>query len=160
MRGEAGVDFYYVDENGEQTEQAAQDRKYLVLEYEGYDNFEVKRAKTLTPNAGSTTPGIGGGTMPQVIYPLNDWINAQVEKQLYPHWVLPYPDVYVAAKDADKAATLNTDLNTIISMWTAEFITGAKSVDKDYDAFLSKLREIGAEEYRTIYQSAYDTWAK
>ena len=33
-----------------------------ALEYEGYDSFEVKRAKALTANSGSVTPGIGGGT--------------------------------------------------------------------------------------------------
>ncbi|MGI5900136.1 MAG: hypothetical protein ACOX8S_09500 [Christensenellales bacterium] len=159
MRGEAGVDFYYVDENGEQTEQAAKDRKYLVLEFEGYDSFEVKRAQTLTANSGSTTPGIGGGTMPQVIYPLNDWINVQVEKQLYPYWVLPYPDVHLKAEVTDKAATLKADLTTVIEIWTGQFITGEKSIEKDYDAFIAEIKGIGAEEFQQIYQDAYDTWA-
>ncbi|MFV0400792.1 MAG: hypothetical protein ACK5LX_09285, partial [Oscillospiraceae bacterium] len=159
MRGEPGVDFFYVDENGEQTEQAAIDRKFLVLEYEGFESFEVKRAKTLTPNSGSATPGIGGGTMPQVIFPLNDWINLQVEEQLQPHLVLAFPDVYVAADKVDRAASLKADLNNVVSMWTAQIITGEKSVENDYDEFIEQLKNIGAEEYQQIYQEAYDSWS-
>ena len=154
MRGEAGVDFYYVDENGEQTEQAKIDRKYLVLEYTGFDSFEVKRAKTLTANSGSVTPGIGGGTMPQVIYPLNDWINAEVERQQIPYWKIAYPDVYLSAEDTNRAADLKVQLDYALETWTAQFITGSKSVEKDYDAFLNEIQKLG-EEYQTIYQNAY-----
>ena len=154
MRGEAGVDFYYVDENGEQTEQAKIDREHLVLEYTGYDSFEVKRAKVLTANSGSITPGIGGGTMPQVIYPLNDWINAEVERQQIPYWKVAYPDVYLSAKDTNRAADLKVQLDYAVETWTAEFITGSKSVETDYDAFLNEIQKLG-EEYLAIYQAAY-----
>ena len=154
MRGEAGVDFYYVDENGEQTEQAKIDRKFLVLEYTGYDSFEVKRAKVLTANSGSTTPGIGGGTMPQVIYPLNDWINAEVERQYVPYWRVIYPDVYMSKADTDRAAELKVQLDYAVETWTADFITGAKSVDADYDAFIAEITGLG-EEYLDIYTRAY-----
>ncbi|MBQ9408132.1 MAG: extracellular solute-binding protein [Clostridia bacterium] len=155
MRGEAGVDFYYVDENGEQTEQAAIDRKYLVLEYTGYDSFEVKRAKVLTANSGSTTPGIGGGTMPQVIYPLNDWINSEVERQYVPYWRVIYPDVYMSKADTDRAAELKVQLDYVIETWTADFITGTKSVDTDYEAFLAEITTLG-NEYLDIYTRAYN----
>ncbi|MBR5379982.1 MAG: extracellular solute-binding protein [Clostridia bacterium] len=154
MRGEAGVDFYYVDENGEQTEQAAIDRKFLVLEYTGYDSFEVKRAKALTANSGSTTPGIGGGTMPQVIYPLNDWINAEVERQYVPYWRIIYPDVYMSKADTERAADLKVQLDYTVETWTAQFITGEKSVEADYDAFLAEIQKLGAE-YQEIYARAY-----
>ncbi|MCR4621850.1 MAG: extracellular solute-binding protein [Clostridiales bacterium] len=154
MRGEAGVDFYYVDENGEQTEQARIDRKFLVLEYTGYDSFEVKRAKVLTANSGSTTPGIGGGTMPQVIYPLNDWINAEVERQYVPYWRVIYPDVYMSKADTDRAAELKVQLDYAIETWTADFITGAKSLDADYDTFIAEIQALG-EEYLDIYTRAY-----
>ncbi len=155
MRGEPGVDFYYVDENGEQTEQAKIDRKNLVLEYTGFDSFEVKRAKTLTANSGSTTPGIGGGTMPQVIYPLNDWINVEVERQQIPHWKVAYPDVYLSAKDTNRAADLKVQLDYAVETWTAQFITGDKSVENDYDDFMNEIQKIGTE-YLAIYQAAYN----
>ena len=153
MRGEAGVDFYYVDDNGEQTEQAAIDRQHLVLEYTGYDSFEVKRAKVLTPNSGSTTPGIGGGTMPQVIYPLNDWINAEVERQYVDYWKIAYPDVYLSAEDTTRAADLKVQLDYAVETWTADFITGNKSVETDYDAFMAEIKALG-EEYQAIYAAA------
>lgn len=154
MRGEAGVDFYYVDEKGEQTEQAKIDRKFLVLEYTGFNSFEEKRAKVLTANSGSVTPGIGGGTMPQVIYPLNDWINSEVERQLIPYWRVAYPDVYLTAETTNRAADLKVQLDYAVETWTAQFITGSKSVEADYDAFQAEIQQLG-QEYLKIYTEAY-----
>ncbi len=36
----------------------------------------------------------------------------------------------------------------------AGFITGSKSVEVDYDAFLNEIQKLG-EEYLAIYQAAY-----
>ena len=92
--------------------------------------------------------------MPQVIYPLNDWINTEVERQQIPYWKVAYPDVYLSAEDTNRAADLKVQLDYTVETWTAQFITGAKSVETDYDAFLNEIQKLG-EEYLAIYQAAY-----
>ena len=93
--------------------------------------------------------------MPQVIYPLNDWINVEVERQQIPHWKVAYPDVYLSAKDTNRAADLKVQLDYAVETWTAQFITGDKSVENDYDDFMNEIQKIGTE-YLAIYQAAYN----
>lgn len=71
-----------------------------------------------------------------------------------PYWKVAYPDVYLSAKDTNRAADLKVQLDYAVETWTAEFITGSKSVEADYDAFLNELQKLG-EEYLAIYQAAY-----
>lgn len=150
MRGEAGVDFVYQDENEETC---------VVQWPEGYDNFETYRAKEITPNSGSRTPGIGGGTLPQVVNPLNDWINLQVETQLKPYWKLAFPDVYLSPDDTEKAASILADLKNYLEIAVGEFITGKRDVDADWDSMIAELESMGAKDYVAIYQEAYTSWA-
>lgn len=71
-----------------------------------------------------------------------------------PYWKVAYPDVYLSAKDTNRAADLKVQLDYAVETWTAEFITGSKSVEADYDAFLNEIQKVG-EEYLAIYQAAY-----
>ncbi len=70
------------------------------------------------------------------------------------YWKVAYPDVYLSAKDTNRAADLKVQLDYAVETWTAEFITGSKSVEADYDAFLNEIQKLG-EEYLAIYQAAY-----
>lgn len=150
MRGEAGVDFVYQDE----------EEKTCVVQWpEGYDNFETYRAKEITPNSGSSTPGIGGGTLPQVVNPLNDWINLQVETQLKPYWKLAFPDVYLSPDNTERAASILADLKNYLEIAVGEFITGKRDVEADWDSMIAELEGMGANEYVDIYQEAYTNWS-
>ena len=150
MRGEAGVDFVYQDE----------EEKTCVVQWpEGYDNFETYRAKEITPNSGSSTPGIGGGTLPQVVNPLNDWINLQVEPQLKPYWKLAFPDVYLSPDNTERAASILADLKNYLEIAVGEFITGKRDVEADWDSMIAELEGMGANEYVDIYQEAYTNWS-
>lgn len=150
MRGEAGVDFVYQDP----------EEKTCVVQWpEGYDNFETYRAKEITPNSGSSTPGIGGGTLPAVVNPLNDWINLQVETQLKPYWKLAFPDVYLTPEGTEKAASILADLKNYLEIAVGEFITGKRNVETDWDTMVAELERMGVSEYVAIYQEAYNNWA-
>lgn len=150
MRGIAGEDFIYT--NAEETECE------LVIP-EGYASFEEYRAKKLTPNSGCITPGLGGGTLPVVHNPLNDWIDDQVDENLVPYWVEPYPQVYLEDADQKEVATINADINPYVIEMSARFITGDLSLEKDYDNFIAELEKMGVQRYIDIYQKAYDAWA-
>ncbi len=71
-----------------------------------------------------------------------------------PYWRVIYPDVYMSKADTDRAAELKVQLDYAVETWTADFITGAKSVDADYDAFIAEITSLG-EEYLDIYTRAY-----
>ena len=150
MRGEAGVDFVYQD---------AEEKTCVVQWPEGYDNFETYRAKVITPNAGSSTPGIGAGTLPQVVNPLNDWINLQVETQLKPYWKLAFPDVYLTPENTEKAASIQADLKSYLEIAVGELITGKRDLESSWDEVISELEKMGAQEYIDIYQEAFNAWA-
>ena len=72
-------------------------------------------------------------------------------RAIIPYWKVAYPDVYLSAK---RAADLKVQLDYAVETWTTEFITGSKSVEADYDAFLNEIQKLG-EEYLVIYQAAY-----
>jgi putative aldouronate transport system substrate-binding protein len=53
-------------------------------------------------------------------------------------------------------ATLQTDIATSITQSTAQFITGQKSLDSDWDSYVSDLGKLGLKRFLHIYQEAYD----
>ena len=150
MRGVADEDFKYT--NADKTECE------LIIP-EGFSNFEEYRAKMLTPNSGSQTPGIGGGTLPVVVNPLNSYIDLQVKENLMPYWKEPYPLTYLPSAAQKEVATISADINNYTLETTARFITGDLSIEKEYDNFISELKKMGVERYVQIYQEAYDSWA-
>lgn len=151
MRGVANEDFKYTN--------AAQTECELIIPKE-FASFEEHRAKNLTPNSGSITPGIGGGTLPQVVNPLNTYIDKQVEQNLMPYWSLTFPDLYLSASDQKQVATIGADINTNVKEMSARFITGDLAIDSNYDKFIAELKKMGAEKYLSIYQAAYEASLK
>lgn len=59
-----------------------------------------------------------------------------------------------AEKNAYKARM--GDIGTLINEHWVQFITGQKSVEKDYDGFIAKLKSLGIEEAIKILQGGYD----
>ena len=44
--------------------------------------------------------------------------------------------------------------------WFAQFVTGKKNVDKDWDAYLKNLKDSGLDQYLKLYQDAVNAKAK
>lgn len=151
MRGIEGEDYVYT--NPEKTQ-----CKLIIPE--GFSNFEEYRAKKLTPNSGSRTPGIGAYTLPVVWNPLNDYINEQVDKNLVPYWKQPLPRLYFSAEDQKKIASIGADVNAYVVQSMARFITGDLDIEANFDNYLNDLDRMGIKEYMEIYQAAYDVWKK
>jgi putative aldouronate transport system substrate-binding protein len=123
-----------------------------------YSNFQEYRAKELTPNAGSRTPGIGAFTLPVVFNALNDYINVQVDENLVPYWKQPLPLLYFSDDDQKKIASVGADVKSYVVQSMARFISGDLNIETGWDGYLSDLNRMGINDYMAIYQAAYDVW--
>ncbi|WP_274649608.1 extracellular solute-binding protein [Paenibacillus humicola] len=74
-----------------------------------------------------------------------------------PKEVLP-ADLYVDPADASEAARLRVQINDYIESNMVQFITGAKSIDRDWDAYAAGFRGLKLDRYIAIYQKAYDRY--
>jgi len=75
--------------------------------------------------------------------------------KIFPEWNL-WPDPTAA----DEQAQLQTNLGNYIQQNTLQFITGAKSLDKDWDAYVKGLDQLNLSRYLQIEQQEYDTYLK
>ncbi|MEO7912172.1 MAG: ABC transporter substrate-binding protein, partial [Roseiflexaceae bacterium] len=72
-------------------------------------------------------------------------------KDVYPHWA-----VWIDPAGADEAATLRTNITDYINQNALQFVTGAKSLDSDWDAYIAGLDQLNLTSYLEIMQKAYD----
>jgi len=62
--------------------------------------------------------------------------------------------------DAQTIAQMKTDYIAYIRTNTLQFITGQKSLDKDWDAYVAGFEGLGLGEYLKLTQAAYDNYIK
>ena len=68
---------------------------------------------------------------------------------------LVYPGAaWVPESDDQQYSLYKTNINKYVEQWTAEFIVGTKSIDKDWDKYISGLENIGLKGYLKISQKA------
>ena len=66
---------------------------------------------------------------------------AQQTVALKPYWdAYKYPTFTATGETAEELTLIETALNTSYEEWTMQFITGAKSVENDWEAFLAICR--------------------
>jgi len=103
----------------------------------------------------------------------NDYRNAQaynpkdpLERNLY-NWTKklmePYgtkdkavPPLVFTKEQSKQFGELNTTVYNAMDEWFANFVTGKKDVDKDWDAYVKNLKDSGLDKFLGIYQTAYD----
>jgi putative aldouronate transport system substrate-binding protein len=75
------------------------------------------------------------------------------ESQIFPYWAL-----WVPTEDAGELAELTTNIQSLISQASAEFVTGVRDVDDDaaWQSYLDALDGLGLERYLELQQEAYD----
>ena len=66
-------------------------------------------------------------------------------------------NIYVTEDKASEYSDIKTALYSYMYESTALFITGDKSLEKDWDSYLSELSKIGLEKYLTMTQEALDS---
>ncbi|RDG39641.1 extracellular solute-binding protein [Streptomyces corynorhini] len=68
----------------------------------------------------------------------------------------PSGRLWIAPAEASELGTLQTNIGSYIQQNTVQFITGKKSLDSDWDSYLSGLDKLGLKRYLQIQQEAYD----
>lgn len=72
-------------------------------------------------------------------------------KELFPIW-----SVWLDPAEIDEASMLQTNIRTYIDQNTLAFITGNKSLDKDWDSYVQGLKDLKLDRYLEILQNSYD----
>lgn len=70
----------------------------------------------------------------------------------------PTVSVWIDPSLGAELATLQTNLDSYVSQNQLAFITGSKSLDTDWDAFVKGLEGVGMPRYLELYQQAYDKY--
>ena len=66
------------------------------------------------------------------------------------------PPLYYNEADVSAIASLTATINTYVEESIARFVTGQMNVDRDWDRYLTELRNMGLERYLSIIQNTYD----
>ncbi|MFC5402029.1 extracellular solute-binding protein [Cohnella soli] len=72
-------------------------------------------------------------------------------KELFPLWA-----IWLDPAETDEASMLQTNIRTYIDENALQFITGNKSLDKDWDGYVKGLKDLKLDRYLEILQKAYD----
>ncbi|WP_020620319.1 extracellular solute-binding protein [Paenibacillus daejeonensis] len=72
-------------------------------------------------------------------------------EELFPLW-----SIWIAQEEVDEASILQTNIKSYIEQNALQFITGNKSLEKDWDAYVKGLQDLQIDRYLEILQKAYD----
>nr|WP_141503701.1 extracellular solute-binding protein [Paenibacillus luteus] len=72
-------------------------------------------------------------------------------KELFPLWA-----IWIDNAEVDEASILQTNIKSYIEQNALQFITGNKSLEKDWDAYVKGLQDLKINRYLEILQKAYD----
>ncbi|GAA1694693.1 ABC transporter substrate-binding protein [Nonomuraea maheshkhaliensis] len=70
--------------------------------------------------------------------------------------VFPEAQVWTDPGVVSELATLKTNLDSYVSQGQLAFVTGAKNIDTEWDAWVKGLDGLGMKRYLELYQQAYD----
>jgi putative aldouronate transport system substrate-binding protein len=73
-----------------------------------------------------------------------------------PEEVFPYWTLWIDPEVADEHAMLETNIKNHINQWSLQFITGEKSLEKDWDEYLQGFKKLDLNRYIEIMQETYD----
>lgn len=72
-------------------------------------------------------------------------------KEVFPHWA-----VWIDPASADEVSMMQTNIKDYIDQNALQFVTGAKSLDKDWDSYIKGLEGLNLKGYLETMQKAYD----
>jgi putative aldouronate transport system substrate-binding protein len=73
-------------------------------------------------------------------------------ESIFPHWAM-----WVDPAAADEASMLQTNIRDYIDQNSLQFVTGNKSLDKDWDSYVKGLDDLNLQRYLAIMQQSYDS---
>ena len=90
---------------------------------------------------------------------LPDW-HAEINRQMRPYVVDPWPQIYATSDESDTINMYMTDIQTNVDENATAFITGNKSLDSDFDAYISGLEALNLPAILEIKQQQHDRYLK
>ncbi len=108
----------------------------------------VPRYQSFKQHTGMTVPA--KGHYEQMLYDVtvNEYWPYKAEKSV--------PPLYMKDESASEFTELKSILDESVTQSIAQFITGVKSLDSDWDKYVDDLNKLGLKRYMEIYQSEYD----
>lgn len=70
------------------------------------------------------------------------------------------PNLVFEGRDAQIISEGTLTIGGYVNQALVQFITGDMDIDKDWDTYISKLEDMGVEEYLGIYQTYYDAYVE
>lgn len=67
-----------------------------------------------------------------------------------------FPTSVYEGDEGDKVGIYKTDIQNLLAVWKADFITGSKDIEASWNEYESSLEAAGLKEYIAIEQAAYD----
>lgn len=84
-------------------------------------------------------------------------IESETENLYANYLISPVPNAFFLEGDeTGKYNDLKTTIGDYVDMSIAQFVTGAKSIDNDWDAYLNDLQGYGVDQYVELLQKGYD----
>lgn len=159
------VDYLYSEEGGKTTWMGIEDENYTMnddgtwdwLICEGEDTNSHRAHASMQPggNFAGIIPALWNKTTsPQELHLIKE--REKTNKYL----VRPFPPVYIGKEDSKNAIAIYTDIDAYVREETAKFITGALTVESNWDEYVSTLEGLKVAELVEIMQRAYDSVPK
>jgi len=57
-------------------------------------------------------------------------------------------------RKAEEAGTLQTPLSDAFERWNSAFLTGSKSIEKDWDAYVKEMKSLGIDKFTELYNTS------
>lgn len=134
------------------------DDQWILLSEGGLSTTETNAKHA--PGVGTNVPMVlteefyeKEGDNPAILE-IYDWS----KEELLPYARMPYPQVYFTVEEQERIKTLKPDIDNYFEQMEAKFITGAASIDEQWDEFVDTLDSLGIDEWVEVHQDAYDRW--
>ena len=83
-------------------------------------------------------------------------VNMTLNDEKYPYMM---PNLHYTVEDTDKILETVTLIPDYVDQSMADFITGARSLDDDWDAYIDEMNNMGLADWLSIAQATYDAQA-
>jgi putative aldouronate transport system substrate-binding protein len=88
-----------------------------------------------------------------------DW-HAKINRQLRAYIRDPWPEIYSTSKESDTVNLYLPDIQTKAADSAKGFITGTMDIEKDYEGYLTGLKEAGLDDVIAVRQAQYERYLK
>lgn len=84
---------------------------------------------------------------------------SKARKEMYSKYLAPpVPLINLTSDESKQASTLIVDIQKIVDEYKARWTTNQSDIDKDWDAYVESLKNVGLEKYMDIYNASLERY--